>query len=67
MSTADGSPIINVLLPAAVLNGTIPYMDDIVSDPENALLEVSCQVLNITVFPYFPTVDHLAVPQPLLS
>jgi len=62
----DG-PIINILLPAAVLNGTIPFMNDLISEPENSLFEVSCQVLNITVFPYFPTVDHLAVPQHLLS
>merc|ERR1712137_260083 len=63
----DGAPVITILLPAAVLNGTLPYLDDLVSEPENSLFEVSCQVLNITVFPFYPTVDHLAVTQHLLS
>jgi len=40
----SNSPFISVLLPAAMLNRTGPNLDD-------PLLEVSCQVLNIAIFP----------------
>jgi len=59
-------PVITVLLPAGVLNGTMPLINDMVDNPDESLFEVSCQVLNITVFPYFPTADHLVSGRNLL-
>jgi len=42
------SPLITFLLPADVLNGTLPLH----SGDDSSLLEVSCQVLNISIFPW---------------
>jgi len=59
-------PVITVLLPAGVLNGTMPLINEMVDNPDESLFEVSCQILNITVFPYFPTADHLVSGRNLL-
>lgn len=56
----DGAPVISILLPSGVLNGTIPQIDHMLTDPDNSLLEVSCQILNIEVYPYFPNTEHLS-------
>lgn len=55
----DSDSMVTILLPAGVLNGTIPLhlIDD---NPDASLFEVSCRILNITVFPYFSSEDHLA-------
>lgn len=50
--TSEDKTIISFLLPASALNGTISYTPELVPDPENTLFEVSCQVLNVTIFPY---------------
>jgi len=55
----DFGSIVTVLLPAGALNGTVPvHLID--NNPAGALFEVSCRILNITAFPYFPSEDHLA-------
>ena len=65
-SEQGSASVITLLLPASALNGSIP-VENFVDDPENSLFEVSCQVLNIAVFPYYPTVDHLISNQQRLS
>jgi len=52
LSVSPNNDNLTVLLPASAFNGTIPL-----DESENALLEVSCQILNITVFPFYPGVD----------
>jgi len=62
-SSSAAPPVVTVLLPASALNGTIPHMDSFLDEPDNTLLEVSCQILNITVYPFYPGVDgRLAFP-----
>ena len=53
----SGPPVITVLMPSSALNGTIPDMEYFLDDPENSLLEVTCQILNITVYPFYPDID----------
>lgn len=55
--STDAPPVVTLLLPASALNGTIPQMEYFLDEPENSLLEVSCQILNITVYPFYPGVD----------
>jgi len=56
------SPTITVLFPSSALNGTIPHLESYIDDPENSLLEVSCQILNITVYPFYHRVDGSNLP-----
>jgi len=54
-------PTITVLLPSTALNGTIPHLEYL-DNPEQSLLEVSCQILNITVYPFYHGVDGSDLP-----
>jgi len=60
--SVTNAPLITFLLPADVLNGTLPLR----SHDESSLLEVSCQVLNISIFPWSSSDLTRATPEPHL-
>ena len=62
----DLLPIITLLLPTSVLNDTFPYLNEYIEDPDT-LMEVTCRILNITVYPFFPTVEQYSNSPPLID
>lgn len=55
-------PIISLLLPSVSLNGILPEINNHIDNPEQTLLEVSCQILNINVYPFYPDVSSGRLP-----
>jgi hypothetical protein len=55
-------PIISLLLPSVSLNGILPEINNHIENPEQTLLEVSCQILNINVYPFYPDVSSGRLP-----
>jgi len=68
-SVNNERPTITILLPANVLNSSLPYVDDIVVEsgyPEDTLFEVSCQILNVALSSVIPSVEQI-IPQSIVS
>ena len=58
-------PIISILLPSVSLSDILPEITNHIDNPEQTLLEVSCKILNINVYPFFPDVSSRSIVPPI--
>jgi len=58
-------PIVSILLPSVSLSGILPDITNHIDNPEQTLLEVSCKILNINVYPFFPDVSSANIVPPI--
>jgi hypothetical protein len=49
----DLNPTITFLLPPSALNNSIPFIEEYIEEHDSSLIELTCQILNIAVYPMY--------------
>lgn len=59
-SREDFNPTITFLLPPAALNNSIPFIDEYLQEHESSLIELTCQITNIAVYPTYADLERFS-------